>query len=246
MEEILGIEGWTPFHKGLPLRSAKDANEFAMKLKWGWRLGSVPISNLIEVLEDRHIKVFEIESDDSFDGVLAWANDNAVPFIVLNSRKLKSSDRKRFTALREVGYLLMNFEGLNENQKEEYCNHFASIMLFSELTLYDEFNEGRSTILLPELGSIKQQYGISIQDILFRLKDARIISESYFEEFQVASNSFEHDIEEAFPYYGQERSGRFQRLLFRALGQGQVSISKAAALNNQKVAEFRAEYLTIK
>lgn len=246
LEEILNIESTFPFKSnGAPIKSNDEVEDVAIKLRKDWKLGTDPIFNLIELLEDHHIKVIEIESDDSFDGLSAWANDGKVPVIVLNSCKPKSLDRKRFTALHELAHLLMNFEGLTEKQKEKYCHYFAAAMLLPKETLEKEVGKSRSKLLLPELGAIKKQYGISMQAIAYRLKDLNIITESYFKQFMFFINQSGYKIEEPYPYEGQEQSSRFQQLLFRALGEELISMSKAAALNNQKLAEFRTKHLMV-
>lgn len=52
-------------------------------------------------------------------------------------------------------------------------------------------------------------------------------------------------VEEPVSYEGYERTNRFSQLLFRALAEELISMSKAASLNNQKLAEFRKENLMI-
>jgi Zn-dependent peptidase ImmA (M78 family)/DNA-binding XRE family transcriptional regulator len=246
LEEILLIESKYQFsYKDTPISSNEDVEEITIRLRKDLKLGSAPISNLIELLEDNYIKVIEIESDDDFDGLSAWANNGEVPLIVLNNCKLKSLDRKRFTALHELGHLLMNLDGLTEKQKEKYCHYFAAAMLLPKETLYKEVGQSRSKLLLPELGAIKQQYGISIQAIAYRLKDLGVISENYFKQFMFFINQSGYKVDEPYAYEGQEQSRRFQQLLFRALGEELISMSKAAALNNQKLAEFRAKHLVV-
>jgi Zn-dependent peptidase ImmA (M78 family)/DNA-binding XRE family transcriptional regulator len=246
LEEILNIDSrFRLSFKETPIRSNEQVEEVAIKLRKDWKLGTDPIFNLIELLEDHNIKVIEIESDDGVDGLSAWANNGQVPVIVLNNNKLKSLDRKRFTALHELAHLLMNFEGLTEKQKEKYCHYFAAAMLLPKETIKKEVGESRSKLLLPELGGIKKQYGISMQATAYRLKDLGIISEAYFKQFMFFINQSGFKVEEPYSYEGQEKSRRFHQLLFRALGEEVISMSKAASLNNQKLAEFRNEHLMV-
>ncbi|HMI64939.1 MAG TPA: XRE family transcriptional regulator [Cyclobacteriaceae bacterium] len=246
LEEILNIDSrFRLSFKETPIRSNEQVEDVAIKLRTDWKLGTAPIFNLIELLEDHNIKVIEVESDDGVDGLSAWANHGQVPVIVLNNNKLKSLDRKRFTALHELAHLLMNFEGLTEKQKEKYCHYFAAAMLLPRETIKKEVGESRSKLLLPELGAIKKQYGISMQAIAYRLKDLGIISEAYFKQFMFFISQSGFKIEEPYPYEGQEKSRRFHQLLFRALGEELISMSKAASLNNQKLAEFRSEHLMV-
>ncbi len=246
LEKILNIS--TDFSlnfKDKPIKSNNDVEKVASDLRKAWKLGNDPIFNLIELLEDNKIKVIEIESADTFDGLSAWANDGTVPVIVLNNSNIKSLDRKRFTALHELAHLILNLDEYTEKQKEKFCNYFAGAMLLPEDTLRKEVGNSRTKLLLPELGAIKQQYGISIQAIAYRMKDLNIITFSYFKQFMFFINQSGFKIEEPFLYEGQEASRRFNQLLFRALGEELISMSKAASLNNQKLAEFREKNLMI-
>ena len=44
-------------------------------------------------------------------------------------------------------------------------------------------------------------------------------------------------------YEGKEDSQRFMQLLLRAVAQDVITTTKAAALNNQKLGDFRKDYL---
>jgi Zn-dependent peptidase ImmA (M78 family) len=139
-------------------------------------------------LEDNKIKVIEIESDDEFDGLSAWANDGAIPVIVLNNSVIKSLDRKRFTALHELAHLILDLDGHTEKQKEKFCHYFAAAMLLPSDSLEKKVGKSRTNVLLPELGGIKKQYGISMQAIAFRMKDLGIITPTYFKQFMFFIN----------------------------------------------------------
>jgi predicted HTH domain antitoxin len=49
-------------------------------------------------------------------------------------------------------------------------------------------------------------------------------------------------VDEPYEYEGVEKSNRFEQLLFRALIEEQISMSKAAALKNQSLADFKKEH----
>lgn len=246
LEQILNIPTNFSLHfKDRPIKTNQDVEQIAIDLRRAWKLGKDPIFNLIELLEDNKIKVIEIESADTFDGLSAWANEGTIPVIVLNNSIIKSLDRKRFTALHELAHLILNLDGHTEKQKEKFCHYFAAAMLLPSDTLEKEVGRSRTKLLLPELGAIKKQYGISMQAIAYRMKDLGIITPSYFKQFMFFINQSGFKIEEPFAYEGQEKSSRFSQLLFRALGEELISMSKAASLNNQKLAEFREKNLMI-
>lgn len=248
LEQILNIE--TRFSIDFPndpIRSNDQVDEFTVQLRAQLNLGQGPIFNLLELLEDNHVKVLEIESEESFDGLSAWANNKQVPIVVLNSNKDRALDRKRFTALHELGHLLMNLDGVEDKQKEKYCHYFAAAMLLPKETLFREVGRSRHKVFIPELGAIKKQYGISIQAIAYRMKDLGIITESYFRQFMffVSQMGFKTEEPAEFDYKGEEQSNRFNQLLMRALAEELISMSKAAALSNMKLAEFRDKNLRL-
>jgi Zn-dependent peptidase ImmA (M78 family)/DNA-binding XRE family transcriptional regulator len=243
LEEILGIE--TSFENPIPVerrvvRTKQDVEAIATELREAWNLGSDPIFNALELLEDKHIKVIELCTDESFSGMSTWVNGN-IPVIVVNNRSdEKALERKRFTAMHELGHLIMDFGDMPEREYEKLCHYFAGAMLLPEDTLKLEIGEKRSRIFVKELGPLKQQYGISIQAIIYRMKELAIITESHFKQLFFMIRQMGWKTEEPISYTGYETSNRFTQLLYRALAEEAISMSKAAALNNQRLAEFRA------
>lgn len=247
LEQILGIE--TRFNNpigNLPIRTQENIELAAETLRKEWGLGTGPLSNVIELLEDHHVKVLEIESSEEFDGFSTWVNGKNIPLIVLNKAKLNGApDRKRFTALHELGHLLLDVNHLPEKEKEKYCHAFATAMLIPEERLRIELGGKRSKLSFHELAAIKQQYGISMQALVYRAKDLSLISDNYFRQFYTIFSQLGYRKNEPIAYEGAEHSNRFSQLLFRALAENFISISKAASLKNQKLAEFRKENMVI-
>lgn len=246
LEEILGIESeFTNPLKDYKIKSKEDVEKAAEILRNEWNLGTDPIFNVIELLEDHHIKMLELEASEEFDGFSTLVNGK-IPLIVLNKEKLKKAlDRKRLTALHELGHLVLNLETFKEKEKEKLCHYFAGAMLVPKPTLEKELGGRRSRLSLNELSALKQQYGISMQALVYRAKDLEIISENYFKQFFFMFAQMGYRNEEPVAYEGYEHSNRFSQLLFRALAEEYISMSKAASLNNQKLAQFRAENLVI-
>jgi Zn-dependent peptidase ImmA (M78 family)/transcriptional regulator with XRE-family HTH domain len=247
LELILGIE--TQFENPIShisISSQQDIEEAAQTLRNTWELGTGPLSNLIELLDDHHVKVLEIESTEEFDGFCTWVNGKNIPLIVLNKAKLNGApDRKRFTALHELAHLLLEVNHHPEKEKEKFCHAFATAMLIPAETLKNELGGKRSKLSFNELGAIKQQYGISMQALVFRAKNVGLISDNYFRQFYTIFNQLGYRKNEPVAYEGSEHSNRFSQLLFRALAEDFISMSKAAALKNQKLAEFRKENMVI-
>ena len=247
LEEILGIK--EPFKHPAPefteINSMEDVEKFALKVRKEWKIGTNPISNVPELLEENNIKVIEFNTEDGFDGMQTWVNDKEIPVIALNVSKITSDDRKRFTALHELGHLLLPLDGVEYKLAEKYCNRFAGAMLFPEEVVKHEFGEKRKKISINELGIVKKQYGISIQALVYRLKDLEIISLHYMSYYFKYINEMGWKREEPFEYKGKEKSDRFDQLIYRALFEDIISMSKAASYKNMKLSEFRTKFLSV-
>jgi len=181
----------------------------------------------------------KFDAEDEFDGLQTLIEGKNIPVIVLNTGRLKSSDRKRFTALHELAHLLLPLNGVPEKLAEKYCHRFAGAMLFPKKTAESEFGDKRNKISFQEFGMIKQKYGISIQALIYRAKDLGIISDYYYSTLFSLIKQLDWKIQEPYVYEGKENSNRFDQLLLRALSEEVISLSKASSLKNQKLAEFR-------
>lgn len=222
------------------INSNEKIKENANKLRTLWDIGFDGINNVIELLESHFIKIVEINADNKFDGLSTIIN-NSIAVIVLN--RDFSSERKRFTALHELAHLLFNFDENIENKEvERLCNLFASEFLLPTRICYDLLGKHRHDISYQELKAIQIEYGISIDALMYKLKEAKIISEQRYKTFYMIKNtnkSFKSLIETSL--YPEEKSYRFNRLVYRALSNELITISKAATLLCKSVTDVRAE-----
>ena len=69
-----------------------------------------------------------------------------------------------------------------------------------------------------------------------------IINDHYTKQFFFFIKQMNWKVEEPIEYEGAEESNRFEQLLYRALMEEQISMSKAASLSNQTLAEFRKQH----
>lgn len=246
LEEILGLSH--DFQNCLEdLEEVLDFNQVsraAALLRERWNLGDGPIYNVVELLEEKNIKVLDLRVNEDFDGLQTRVN-GSIPVIAYNANKLSKPERVRFTLLHELAHLLLKFGDVGEKQKEMLCHQFAGAVLLPEKMLKGELGERRNKLSINELGGIKKQYGISMQAIVMRARDCGIVSQSYTKQFFFLIKQMNWRVEEPMEYLGAEESHRFKQLLFRALIEEQISISKAASLNNQTLAEFRKEYQSL-
>lgn len=240
LEEILGLpHEFEDYLKDFEvITKYEQINNAAELLREKWGLGFGPIFNIVELLEDKNIKVVDLKVNDDFDGLQTRVN-GTIPVIAYNARKINKPDRIRFTLLHELAHLLLKFGEISTKQKETLCHQFAGAMLLPEKTLKVELGEHRNKISINELGNIKKQFGISMQAAVMRAKDCGIINENYTKQFFFLIKQMNWKVDEPIDYQGVEESNRFEQLLFRALIENQITITKAAALNNQTVNDFK-------
>lgn len=243
LEQFLDIKsGFQNPIAHMVVQDRDDVEAAAKTLLKKWKLGVNALPNVIDLLEDKEIKVIEIDAPEAFDGFSGWA-DNKFPIIVLNQNF--TVERKRLTALHELGHLVLNFSSdLEHRDIERKCFQFAAAMLIPEETFKEELGERRTHVSIHELIAIKEVYGISIQAIMARAKDLGVISEHLFVNFRkwISGNKTEEGLGN---YIGKESSTRFKQLLYRAASEEIISLSKAANLSNQKLAAFRQEFVAL-
>ena len=232
VEEILQKEIVPlPKYIGDTLSTSRQMRDLAIKLRSEWELGIDAIANVYDVLESKGIKVIFTEAPSGFDGVSGIVN--CKHYIVVLNKSLGHVERRRFTALHELGHLLYN-ERMSSNltlrDKENLCNAFASEMLLPTYTLKQLFAPNEK-ISFSELRMLQMSYGISIDAIMHKLLELDIISESKYKTFFIRKNSnpqLKKNVEASL--FKENVSNRFEALVYSAAAKGLISISKAATL----------------
>lgn len=241
VEEILGInEGMTDKPEGDVLSTSEQMREEAIKLRKKWNLGFDAISNVLSLLEFYNIKVIMSKAPKGFDGVSGVVN-NSNYIIVLNEDQ-DHVERRRFTAMHELGHLLYNdrfAENLTQREREKLCDSFASEMLFPSSILKEIFKPG-DNITTFELKQMQMVYGISIDALMHELHEIGIVSDSKYRGFCIQKNknkSFKDWVEGS--RYEEYKTSRFETMVYTAMGNKLITISKAASLLQQSVSNVR-------
>lgn len=224
-----------PHHVG-DLRDAEDA---ARSVRDDWGLGNDPIPQLAELLEERGVKVMSLDLDD-IDGLAAKVRRrgrDAARVIVI--KRSSWSERKRFNLAHELGHMVLSVAaGVDE---EKAAHRFAGAFLVPADVLRAEVGANRSSLSLGELVALKERFGVSLQALTYRCKDLGIINQAAFAKlFRV----FAERGWRAYPFEEPgrmkpelEEPRRFERLCYRALAEGLISLSKAAELLRLPVAD---------
>lgn len=239
VEEMLGDFGAWSVPDGFPVRvsSMSEAEEAANKLRSAWRLGVEPLPEIAEILEERGIKVVALDLAEKISGVMCKAHRKSradVPIIVVNASH--DGDRQRFTLLHEVGHLVLSLHG--DINHEKACHRFASAFLMPAEAIIAKVGRHRHAVTTAELFALKRIFRASAQAIAYRLKDLEIIpSKAFSDLFRVfTANGWRK--KEPWPV-PKEVPVRFERLVYRALGERCISEVKAAELLATDVDEIR-------
>ena len=234
LESVSGVqEKFSNPLSNYAINSLQDAENVALKLREAWKLGLAPISNLLELLEENGIKVYEVRKINDFDGLSARVGDLHV--IVIN--KDLSTDRIRFTTAHELAHILCEFP--KGSHKEKLCHAFAGALLLPKVILKRELMKKREQITLWELEEIKQLYGISIQAIVKRANMLDIVSDFYYRNFQVMLNQKGWKKKEPVEYEGREEAVHFKQLLHYAVSEKIITLSRGAELANMSLSDFQ-------
>ena len=184
VEEILGkVSNVTISSDNDVLFTPSQMCEKARKVREEWSLGTDAIANVQDILEARGIKVITTDAPEGFDGVSGIVNNKDM-VIVLNG-KCKHVERRRFTAMHELGHLLYDrlfASNLTQREKERLCDAFASEMLLPTSVIALNFRPD-DKISTSELKKLQMEYGISADAIMHKLKELEYISESRYKFF---------------------------------------------------------------
>src|SRR5574344_2053736 len=241
VEEILGKDANDSLEsKGPAISSPSDMRQFAMELRKVWSLGEDAIANVQDVLETHGIKVISIGAPEEFDGVSGVVNDRDY-IIVLNGNR-DHVERRRFTALHELGHLLYNkrfSDNLTLRDKEKLCDAFASEMLLPSSTLQKTFQPGEK-ISAFEIQQLQMMYGISFDAIMHKLKELGIVSESKYKTYRIRKNqnrALKEFVQKS--RYQETMTNKFETMVYAAIVKDLISISKAATLLHSSVGSIR-------
>ena len=242
VEEILGLPtvAWDmPREAPWPvLRDPAEAEHAARGLRAHWGLGLDPIPNLVDLLEERGIKVLAM-SLTNIDGLAARVRRErtSVASVVVVNRD-DWGERQRFTLAHELGH--MAIETAPKIDDEKAAHRFASAFLMPAETLRAEIGKRRKSMGWGELFDLKRIFGVSVQALTYRCKDLGIFGaplvRRLFDEFTRRGwRSPPYREPGAMP---GERPMRFERLCFRALAEDAISEAKAAELLGHSVHEL--------
>ncbi len=143
--------------------------EAARQLRAAWGLGNGPLKHLVRLLENHGVLV--VFSPPATSAVDAYSFESATrPVVVLNPTK-RDYYRQRFDVAHELGHLVMHRDAEPGGRVvEEQANRFAAELLMPADVLRELLPTAMSARAWDALGSLKEQWGVSIQALLFRAR----------------------------------------------------------------------------
>jgi Zn-dependent peptidase ImmA (M78 family)/DNA-binding XRE family transcriptional regulator len=233
VESILRIDDLSyEWPDGVPYQvaSMEEVEEAALALRDAWNIGRDPIENLTERLEDKTLRVGCLESPDAFDACAFEAQVNGgIPVIIFN--KERPGDRQRFSIAHELGHLVLDVKG--DLEEEDACNRFSGAFLVPRDVFIQDVGAQRKKISLRELQLLKEKYGMSMQALIYRMRDLGILNKHYagrlFDWFEGSG----HKEEEPGDPVPREHPQRFERMVQHALAEELISRRRAAELLNR-------------
>lgn len=205
--------------------SPQDVEKVAQTVRDEWALGTDPIENVMDVLEQHGIKVGIVDAPDTFDA-LTFTYDGRIPVIAIN--KNMAGDRQRFNLAHELGHLILRIDG--ELDEEKAANRFAGAFLVPRDMAINELGERRARLFIRELYVLKHKYGLSMKAWIHRAHDLEIISENQAKGLYIELNKITKNKQEPGKQIRPQLPTHMHQLIFRALGDRKITPSRAREL----------------
>lgn len=237
IEGVLGLDSaaWrNPLKTDVSVRSLADAEALAERIRGAWDLGTDPIPDMTELLEQRGIKILLLDLPNRVSGLTCFVERlgaGPVPVIVVN--QTHTLERRRLTMAHELAHRM--FRSVEDVDPEKAANRFAGALLQPADHVRREVGQHRNGFGVPELLHTKRIYGVSAAAMVVRFRDLGIISQERMAYiFQTVGRGWrtsEPEPIEAPDELGTlEAPRRYERLCFRALAENLIDLSKAADL----------------
>lgn len=220
--------------KSFKVKSIEDVESFAIELRSKWKLGLDPISNLTELLENNFVHVMFIDNAKSFDGIsaLAYANDTQLKAAAVVSKNHIPGERQRLNLAHELGHIVLDIA--HNLDEERVAFRFGGAFLAPKETVLKAVGSRREHFQPRELFILKKIFGISIQALLFRLRDLDIISQTSFSNWYRIINKNNWKKNEPMPMK-EETSHWFEKNVLHAFSEGLISSDEAAHLLGEDI-----------
>jgi Zn-dependent peptidase ImmA (M78 family) len=213
-----------------------DVEAVADRVHEAWDLGTNPIPELTDTLEENGIKVFQTKlfHGNRFDGLAATVN--GMPIIVVGEEW--PGDRQRFTLAHELGHLLMKGRLSDTLDEEKASNRFAGAFLVAKSVVFNELGQHRRWLEPQELCVLKKVYGLSMGGWMHRANDLGILADAHYQTMVRLFRARNWHKKEPCEDYPREKTQLFTQLVYHALAEDLIGESKAAELLRVPLKQF--------
>ncbi|SCZ23487.1 helix-turn-helix domain-containing protein [Afifella marina] len=245
LEDYLAIEDILDLHRGedpfATLRVDHVVDEDAIEAKARevrrvWKLGIDPIPSMTALLEDKGLKVIEADLPERINGLACHVERvEGSPTEVIVVSRHTNVERKRFNLAHELAHRIIIATGNAALKKEPSMHRFAGAFLIPREHLEGEAGRNRHGMTWIEIMRLKRTYGVSAAAMLVRLSQVGILSKSALEyAFKTYARSWRREEPEPIMpgegFAAFEKPQRFERLVWRALGEEMISPVRAAQM----------------
>lgn len=137
-----------------------------------------PVRDICGLLEEKGVKVLLLKkATDAFFGLSVGPKDEG-PAVVVNTWDRISVERWIFTAVHELGHILLHKEAFKRSRTDEddaeerEADQFASHFLMPEPGFDAEWEQSRGLSLLNRVLKVKRIYRVSYKTVLYRLVES--------------------------------------------------------------------------
>lgn len=242
-EEAGDVREFTPLAVP-PAVSPAAAEQAADALREAWRLGDVPLTDILGLMENHGIKVLELPMPGPGFTSMAIATDRG-PVVVVGDHLHDNLPLKRLTAVRELGRLAAPLvEGGRPTERDSWLDAFAGALLVPARSLIDACGGQRRRFMAAEWAEMQAYFGVPLGTLLRRALFLGLIEPRTFRTLRKQATGADPTPRRA-PGDGCsadcESPRRLRHLVRRALAEGRISVSKAATLLGEPVSRVRQE-----
>jgi Zn-dependent peptidase ImmA (M78 family) len=183
LDDLIGKDKINYDYPSYNVSTFDEIENAASSLRSSWNMDNWPIDSITNLLEEKSVSLLDVESTKGFDGLSGRINDE-IPLII--SIGHNSVDRKRMSIAHELGHLLLIPIDIEE---EKAAFRFAAAFLAPAECIRSKLGSKRKNIDIRELLILKEEYGISIQALIRRCFDLKIITEYEYKRLNIYMRS---------------------------------------------------------
>jgi Zn-dependent peptidase ImmA (M78 family)/transcriptional regulator with XRE-family HTH domain len=158
-----------------------EPKKLACKIREIWGLGTEPIGDIAELVENSGIKLWL--RDFAMHKVFGFSVGelDGGPAIVVNTNANISAERQIFTIAHELGHILMhsnsftpsetNKEKIENKSEEDEANEFAGELLLPTKEFIEDWNKNQAIPFVDRVLLIKKKYKVSYKTVLKHFSD---------------------------------------------------------------------------